>query len=142
MKRLFKSSLFLALLSVIGLFAYRFSIKMRQLKDQYQNCIFFKGKCLDFDGEVFEGGSYAVMFSGLEFDLSRATLEEDTTLEICAEFSGISIKVPEDWQVVEEGESFRSGFSSKVDTYELDDTKPVLYIQYNIRYSGMEVVYE
>lgn len=141
MKRIFKSSLFLAVLSIFGFVAYRFSLKMRELKEQYQNCIFFNGKSLVYDGETFEGGSFAVMFSGLEMDLTGATLLDDTTIEIYSEFSGVTIKVPEDWQVIEEGESYRSGFSSKVDTYELDETKPVLYIQYNIRYSGLEILH-
>lgn len=139
MKKVFKSSFILALLSVVGFIAYRFSVKLKELKEQYKNCIFFSGKSLTFNGEAFKGGSYAVMFSGLEMDLTGAQLEEDITLEIYGEYSGITITVPTDWQVVEEGESYRSWFSSKVDTYELDETKPVLYIQYNIKYSGMEI---
>ncbi|PKM49777.1 MAG: hypothetical protein CVV02_14305 [Firmicutes bacterium HGW-Firmicutes-7] len=139
MKKLIKNSIFLMGLSAIGFFAYKFSIRLKEVKEKFDNCISFTSKELKFDGEEFDGNSYAVMFSGLEMDFTGAVLINDATLDIYGEFCGISIKVPEDWQVVEEGESYRSGVSSKVDTYEIDEAKPILYINYNIRYSGLEI---
>ncbi|PKM95656.1 MAG: hypothetical protein CVU84_02305 [Firmicutes bacterium HGW-Firmicutes-1] len=139
MKKLIKSSIFLMVLSAIGFFAYKFSLRLKEIKEKYENCISFTGKELKFDGEEIDGGSYAIMFSGVEMDFTGATLINDATLDLYGEFCGISIILPEDWQVVEEGESFRSGFSSQIDTYEIDETKPILYINYNVRYSGLEI---
>lgn len=143
MKKLIKSSLFLAVLSGIGFFAYQFSVKMKELKEKYESSIFFKGKAMSLDGQEFSGGSYAIMFSGLEMDFSGATLlDDDATLEIYGEYCGISIKVPQDWQVQVEGKAERSGFSNTTTYDENNDFKPVLRIKYTIKYAGMEVKYE
>lgn len=141
MKKLFKSSLFLAVLSLIGFVAYKVSTKLKGLKEEYDTCIFFNGKSLKYKDKVFEGGSFAIMFSGLEMDFTGATLAGNhATLEIYAECAGVSIKVPEEWQVHIVGHSEKSGFSSTTTEFDEEDTtKPVLHIHYTIKYSGMEI---
>lgn len=142
MKKLIKSSLFLAVLSGIGFFVFKFSTKMKALKGKYDTNIFFKGKVVNLDGKEFRGGSYAVMFSGLEMDFSGATLlDDDATLEIYGECCGISIQVPQDWQVQVEGQVDRSGFSNTTSYDENNDFKPVLRIKYTLKFAGMEVKY-
>ncbi len=142
MKKLLKSSLFIALLSGIGFVVFKCSTKLKNLKERYDTSIFFKGKALTFKDEEFRGGSYGLMFGGLEMDFTGATLlDDDASLEIFGEFCGISIKVPAEWQVQVEGEADRGGFSNSTSYDEEDDSKPVLRIKYHIKYAGMEVKY-
>lgn len=142
MKKLIKSSLFLAVVSGIGFFAYKFSVKMKELNGKFETSIFFKGKSLKFEEEEFCGGSYALMFGGLEMDFTGATLlDDDATLEINGEYCGISIMVPRDWQIQVEGTADRSGFSNTTSYDEEDVFKPVLRIKYTIKYAGMEIKY-
>ncbi|MBC7958796.1 MAG: hypothetical protein H7X94_02915 [Vallitaleaceae bacterium] len=141
MKKLIKSTLFLAVLSAIGYCVYKFSTKLKTLKEQYENCIFFDGKSLKFEGEEFTGGSYGVMFGGLDMDFTGAILEEDATIDIHGEFCGVSIKVPADWQVKVEGTSERAGVSNTTAYDDEDAFTPVLYIKYHIQYAGLEIKY-
>lgn len=142
MKKLFKNAVFLAILSAIGFFAYKLSTKLKNLKQNYEKTIFFNGKNMKLEGEEFRGCSYALMFSGLDIDLSGATLkDDDVTLTIYGEFSGISIRVPDDFQVQVEGEADKSGVSNTT-SYDADEEfKPVLRIRYNIKYSGLRIAY-
>lgn len=142
MKRLFKSTLFLAILSGIGYLVYRGSEKIKVLKTQYETCIFFNCKSLKFDGEEIADGSYAVMFSGLEMDFTGATLvNNQATLEIFAECAGVSIRVPADWQVKLDGVAEKSGVSNTTAFNEEDVEKPVLIIKHKMKFSGLEVKY-
>lgn len=142
MKKLIKSSFFLAALSAIGFFAYKFSVKMKEIKGKYDTSIFFNGKSLKFEGKEYRGGSYAVMFSGVEMDFTGATLlDDDATLEIYGECCGISIIVPQGWQVQVEGQTERGGFSNSTKYDDGEEFKPVLRIKYKIKYAGMEVKY-
>lgn len=140
MKKLVKSSIFLAILSGIGFFSFRMWGKIKELKSKYETCVFFKAKKLKFDGQEFEGGSYAVMFSGLEMDFNGATLTEDVVvLDLYGAYCGISIKVPDEWNVILDGEAIRSGVSDTTNCNEEELDKPVLKIKYNIQYTGLEV---
>lgn len=143
MKKFIRGSIFLAIVSGIGFFAYKMSGKLKQLKTQYENCIFFGGKRMNFDNEEFSGGSFAVMFSGFELDLRGATLAENiVTIELYAEYSGVSIRVPEEWQVKLDGEVERGGISNTTTYNEEDTTRPVLILKHHVRYGGLEVKYK
>lgn len=142
MKKIIKCSFFMAMLSGIGLVAYWLSSKFKELKDYYENTVFFNGKALKYNGEVFEGGSYAIMFGGLEVDLTGAILEGDTNLELYGEFCGISIKVPRNWNIRLVGCAEKAGVSNKTEFDEESENTPVFTIEYDIKYAGLEVVYE
>lgn len=141
MKRLIKSTMFLMILSCFGYIAYGLSKKLKEIKNQYEHSIFFNGKTLKFDGKEFEGGSYAAVCSGVEMDFTNATLLGDVRLELYGRCSGISIMVPEDWQIKVSGEADKSGVSNRTNFDEIDETKQILYIHYDIKYSGLEIKY-
>ncbi|WP_132280108.1 LiaF domain-containing protein [Natranaerovirga hydrolytica] len=128
------------LLSAIGFFAYKMNGKVKKLKNVYDDCIAFTGKKITYDNEIFTGESMAVIFSGVEIDLTNALLQDEVNiLDIHCEFSGVSIKVPKDWDIVLEGNSNKSEIEDK--TSHLNDfvNNPKLIIKYNLSYSGVEI---
>jgi hypothetical protein len=135
-----KKGFWFVLLSGIGFLVYKVTGRSKLLKKQYDTSVVFNGKQLKYQGETFGGESIASIFSGLEIDFKGATLlDKVNTLVVYGEFSGISIKVPEEWNVEVVGVSKKSAISNKVDMYEIDQFDPKLVIQYNLKYSALEV---
>ncbi len=139
MSKFFKRFLGVSALAGVGVLAYNVSLRIRTMKLQYENCIVGKNETIDFEGEEFKGAAYGIAFSDVVIDLRSAELKEDATLEIFGEFSHIELLIPRDWEVIEEGERYRSNFENQLDYYEVDTTKPTLYIQYHLRYSSLEI---
>lgn len=139
MSKFFRKLVGISVFTGIGLVAYNISLRIRTMKLQYENCIIGKNKTIDFEGEEFKGAAYGIAFSDVVIDLRGSELKEDATLEVFGEFSHIELLVPRDWEVIEEGERYRSNFENQLDYYEIDSTKPTLYIQYHIRYSCLEI---
>lgn len=132
--------------SVIGLAAlaggsfaaYRVKSKMDELKATYDQVIAFSGEEKDYD--EFEGASIAVMFAGLEVDLTRAVMIGDSaTLKLYGEYCGIDVKVPAHWNVKVEGTSDKAGVDNSA-VYDGEDTESkLLIIDYDVKYAGLQV---
>ena len=128
----------LAALAGGGLAALRVKTKMEDLKATYDQVIAFSGEEKEY-GE-FDGASIAVMFAGLEVDLSKAEMVGDQcTLKLYGEYCGIDVKVPAHWNVKVEGVDEKSGVDNSVEYKEDDTTAKLLIIDYNIKYAGLQI---
>lgn len=134
-----RNGLFLATLAGGGYAAYKVYSKKKALEEKYDQVIAFNGKRDIIDG-TFNGASYAVLFAGLEIDLTEATMVgSEAVLDIYGEFCGVEIKVPKHWNVTVVGEHEKSGFANQVEYNEEDTTSPKLTIKYNVKYAGVEI---
>lgn len=77
------------------------------------NNVFGSGEHIVLDPE-FKGGEINSVFGGTKLDLRRTSLREGvTTLELNIVFGGITIFVPEEWNVVVKADLIMSGFEDK-----------------------------
>lgn len=128
----------LAMLAGGGYAAYRISGKMNELKATYNKVIAFNGEEKVY--ETFDGDSYAALFAGLSLDLSEAEMVgESATLKIYGEYCGIDIKVPSHWNVKVEGVEDKAGVDNSVEFDGDDSTSKLLIIDYDIKYSGLQI---
>lgn len=141
MKKAIKFSFLMMVLSGFGFIAYKISGKLKELKDYYDNTIFFNEKSLKYDGEIFEDNSYAVAFGVLDLDLTGAILDGDTHLDLYGEYCGIRITVPKDWNIRLVGSAERAGVLNRTKYNEDDDHSSIFTIMYEMKYAGMEVIY-
>lgn len=128
----------LAALAGGGFAAFRVKSKMNELKATYDQVITFSGEEKEYD--EFDGAAIAVMFAGLEIDLSKSEMVGDSaTLKIYGEYCGIDIKVPAHWNVKVEGTDEKSGVDNSV-TYDGDDSaSKLLIIDYDIKFAGLQI---
>ncbi|PKM55799.1 conserved protein of unknown function [Petrocella atlantisensis] len=128
----------LAALAGSGYAAYKTMTKVKVLKATYDQVIAFNGSEKKY--ETFEGDSYAAVFAGVEIDLSEAEMVGDSaSLRIYAEFAGVEITVPKDWNVKVDGIADKAGVSNQVDYRPDDTTSKRLTIDYNIKFAGLEI---
>lgn len=72
----------------------------------------FSGNDKVVNSSNFQGGKVSVVFGGTEIDLTKATLAlGDNELDISCVFGGVTIIVPDDWQVNMDVSSFLGGFT-------------------------------
>lgn len=136
-----KNTLFLAGVAGAGYFGYQMVNKAKEYKADYEKPVVFGGKDEKIK-EDFKGASYGLLGSGLNLDLSEATMSVDeAVLQIKGEFCGVSITVPEAWNVKVDGVAEKSGTSIKVDFDEADTTSKRLIVQYDIKYGGLDIHY-
>lgn len=109
--------------------------------NEYNRQKVFTGDSIDYSEEPFEKDSVATLFSGVEMKFDKAEMKEKTSvLDIFARFSGIQISVPDHWQVNMDGVMSSSGVDNNTkDNSEIADA-PVLNINYDLKFSGLEVV--
>jgi len=121
-----------------GYAAYKLNDKYKHLKETYNRVVSFSNERKEYID--FEGDSVAVVFGGLEIDLTKATIVGmEQTLKIYGEFCDIEIQVPEAWNVKVEGSGEKAGEDINVTFDPEDTTSPLLIIQYEVKYAGIEV---
>ncbi|TCT14942.1 hypothetical protein EDC18_10492 [Natranaerovirga pectinivora] len=127
-------------LSGAGFLIYKVTGKVNKLKNEYEKCFTFTGKEIRYDQEIFNSESVAAAFSAVEIDFTGAELEEDVNiLDLYCEFSAISIKVPEDWNIILEGKNKKSAIQNKAINENDYEDGPKLIIKYDIRFSALEI---
>jgi len=100
----------------------------------------FGGKKICYENEPFERDSIASVFSGMALDFKKATmLNKESSLDILGRFSGIDVKVPDSWHIKMDGTSVQSGINEKYKDNSEDEEAPVLNINYDIKYCGLNV---
>lgn len=76
--------------------------------------VMFGGGAYQNPVDDFEGGRISAIMGGIELDLRKTKMKEkESTLEVFAMFGGISIRVPEDWQVIIQGSPILGGMENK-----------------------------
>lgn len=57
----------------------------------------------------FRGGSVTAIMGGAEIDLREACIQTEAVIDITAFWGGVSLKIPKDWRVVNNGIAFLGG---------------------------------
>lgn len=100
----------------------------------------FGGKKIIYENEPFESESVSSIFSGISLDFKNATmLNQESTLNILGRFSGVDVKVPDHWHIKMEGVEKNAGISRKFVDNSDNENAPVLNINYDLKYSGLNV---
>ena len=103
----------------------------------------FSGSEKKISMKNFKGGKITSIFGGSEIDLLDAELSSETNvIELFYLFGGSSIKVPNDWIVINKVTAILGGFSDKrhVSTPAEPDPKKTLILRGFVMFGGGEVV--
>lgn len=76
-------------------------------------CAIFSGQDVNFSNEVFNGSEITAVFGGVKCDISRAYIEKDCAISVCAVFGGVDIILPEGVNVKVNSNSLFGGVSNK-----------------------------
>ncbi len=92
----------------------------------------------------FKGGQLTAIFGGSEIDFRKAELAEGiNAIDLLCIFGGVSMRVPEGWQVKTEVNAIFGGFSDEraIMDYPLENKEPekVLYIKGIVLFGGGEI---
>ncbi len=133
------------ILAVVGAIAGIVKVVMKflnlsQRMNDYNEKATFGGKKITYKEEPFEKDSVASLFSGIDLNFNEAKMKGIASqLDILGRFSGISVKVPKHWNVEMDGTSVQSGISKRFKDNSEDEDAPVLQINYDLKYSGLDV---
>ncbi|MBO7145078.1 MAG: hypothetical protein J6W13_09675 [Salinivirgaceae bacterium] len=87
----------------------------------------FSGSEQVFMEPVFRGGNISATCGGIMLDLRHTTLPEgDTTLNIDATCGGFTLKVPNNWKIVNECSFVLGGITDKRFAVEIDNTRRLI----------------
>lgn len=116
------------------------ALSMNQRMNDYNEKAVLTGKKIKYEEEPFEKDSVASMFSGMDLNFTKAKMAGDTSqLDILGRFAGITVKVPPTWHVEMDGTAVQSGISQRYVDNSEDEDAPVLQINYDLKYSGLDV---
>lgn len=104
--------------------------------------LIFWGKGILFTGQSFRGGSSTAIFGGAKYDFTQAELAPGIhELDITAIFGGMTLIVPEHWQVRLEVDSILGGFSDnrKHSLASVSTDAPTLVIKGTVIFGGGEI---
>jgi len=101
-------------------------------------CATFSGQDVKFDGEKFTGAELNAIFGGIECDLRKAIIEEDTVINTSSIFGGIDILVPENVNVKVKSSSIFGGVSNKK-KYSEHQAAQTLYINATCLFGGVDI---
>lgn len=100
----------------------------------------FGGSKIRFDEEVFKGGKVTNIFGGSEIDLTQASCEGKTNLEIDCIFGGVELIVPSDWKVNMKVSSILGGTSDKRKAFKpIEGNTNELIISGSVIFGGVEI---
>jgi len=142
MKKIGKLIKFLAFVGLV--FAVIKAIKegrsIKKVMNTYEKNIKFKSEALNYEDEVIENKSVALLCSSAEMDFQEAKLDRNNgILDIFGRFSAISVKLPETWKVKLSGIADNSAVANQVEEAEGVEEGPVLNIQYDLKMSALSI---
>ena len=113
-------------------------IKKLNKNETKEYCACFSDQKIDFTKEEFTGSSLSAVFGGIECDLKKSIIKEDTVINASSIFGGITIYVPEDINVKISSTSIFGGVSDKRKN-KTTDAKYTIYINATSMFGGVEI---
>lgn len=114
---------------------------IKKVMDTYETKVKFNSRLINYNKEVVENKSVALLCSSAEIDFNESKLEsKQGILDIFGRFSAIKVKVPEQWKVILSGAADNSAIQNDVDEADGIEDGPVLNIQYDLKMSALSVV--
>lgn len=100
--------------------------------------VIFSGLEEKITSKSFEGGSISAFFGGAELDLTKVEFAENAELNLTAAFGGISIRLPENVEIINKGFGFLGGFEVKGGSESSKNAKKLI-ISGSAVFGGIEV---
>lgn len=91
-----------------------------------------------YDGKLYTGGNYDVTFNGLILDLSKAYLNEETTITISTLFGGVDLYLPDDVNIQIQSSNFLGGVDLHKRENKIENTK-VIYLNARCIFGGINI---
>ena len=91
-----------------------------------------------YDGKLYTGGNYDVIFNGLILDLSKAYLNEETTITISTLFGGVDLYLPDDVNIQIQSSNFLGGVDLHKRENKIENTK-VIYLNARCIFGGINI---
>lgn len=113
-------------------------IKKLNKNETKEYCACFSGQKIDFIKEEFTGCSLSAVFGGIECDLKKSIIKEDTVINASSIFGEITIYVPEDINVKISSTSIFGEVSDKRKN-KTTDAKDTIYINATSMFGGVEI---
>ena len=91
-----------------------------------------------YDGKLYTDGNYDVTFNGLILDLSKAYLNEETTITISTLFGGVDLYLPDDVNIQIQSSNFLGGVDLHKRENKIENTK-VIYLNARCIFGGINI---
>ena len=91
-----------------------------------------------YDNQLYTGGKYDVTFNGLILDLSKAYLNEETTITISTLFGGVDLYLPDDVNIQIQSSNFLGGVDLHKRENKIENTK-VIYLNARCIFGGINI---
>ena len=98
----------------------------------------FSGQDIKIE-EEFKGTNLNAIFGGISFDLRKAKIKSNVTINTCAIFGGIDLYVSDDVIVKVKSTSIFGGVDNKLKTSEVSDKKHVVYVNATCIFGGVDI---
>ena len=108
-------------------------LKFKENEEYYAT---FSGEKLNFEGDTFNGASLNAIFGGIDLNLKKADIKNETNINTTSVFGGINIFVPDNVNVEIKSTSLFGGVTNKVENKE---NQPTIKIRAFCLFGGVEV---
>ena len=106
--------------------------------DTVEATVIFSGLDINNTSHNFQGGAVTAAFGGAEIDLRHSVLPSSATIDVFVAFGGITLKVPEGWNVHFSGLPVFGGMEDRSAKPETADA-PTLYVKGTCLFGGVEI---
>lgn len=114
---------------------------IKKVMATYDTKLKFNSQSLNYEDEVIDQKSVALLCSSANLDFSQSTIEnKQGILDVFGRFSAIKVKVPNHWKVHLDGIADNSAVQNTVEEAECFEDGPVLNIHYDLKMSALAVV--
>ena len=110
--------------------------KLEKAKENEEYYATFSGEKLNFEGNTFNGASLNAIFGGIDLNLKKADITNETNINATSVFGGINIFVPDNVNVEIKSTSLFGGVTNKVENKE---NQPTIKIRAFCLFGGVEV---
>ena len=128
--------IFPAVLVAIGIGMIFKDSKLEKAKENEEYYATFSGEKLNFEGDTFNGASLNAIFGGIDLNLKKADIKNETNINTTSVFGGINIFVPDNVNVEIKSTSLFGGVTNKVENKE---NQPTIKIRAFCLFGGVEV---
>ena len=111
-------------------------IALEKAKENEEYYATFSGEKLNFEGDTFNGASLNAIFGGIDLNLKKADIKNETNINTTSVFGGINIFVPDNVNVEIKSTSLFGGVTNKVENKE---NQPTIKIRAFCLFGGVEV---
>ena len=128
--------IFPAVLVAIGIGMIFKDSKLEKAKENEEYYATFSGEKLNFEGDTFNGASLNAIFGGIDLNLKKADIKNETNINTTSVFGRINIFVPDNVNVEIKSTSLFGGVTNKVENKE---NQPTIKIRAFCLFGGVEV---